>query len=301
MSQRGHIVLMRKFFEGPLWRKRRRFSWAEAWIDLIAEAAWREHDVYVGTKRIRLQRGEICHSVRTLADRWGWSLDAVTRFLRALKSERSTEHRTERGVRLIRLVNYDDFQRFDKPPERQPERPAERLPNGCRTVAEQTETGETRETETTPLPPSVKSAESGGEELVDFVWLRKLFPTLQRMDQHEIIEALDGQNGKTSVALALLAQVCADDSVRNPARVLSHRLRKHEAVSRGEVRRAQLAFFPPQDEHTCECGGELQSRYVQGTGESYFRCADCRRHYPRTELRAYCESIHRRTTNASDV
>lgn len=109
----GHVKLSRKFFAlDPHWNERRTFSKAEAWIDLIQRAAWKEHKRVVDMQIIVLRRGEFLGSLRFLADAWGWgSAGKVKRFLALLeKTGRISEQRTEQSGTVYLVINYDAYQ-----------------------------------------------------------------------------------------------------------------------------------------------------------------------------------------------
>lgn len=101
------------------------FSRRDAWAWLIAEAAWKPKTVTVGRRKVQVGRGELSHSVRFLADKWGWSKSAVSRFLNKLQKEKMVEIRavqsgtvggtvggTDGGTvqSVITICNYDKFQ-----------------------------------------------------------------------------------------------------------------------------------------------------------------------------------------------
>jgi len=101
------------------------FSRRDAWAWLIANAAWRTEAVVIGRRKVEIQRGEMTHSVRFLAEKWGWSKSAVARFLTKLQKEKMVEIRavtsgtvsgtvcgTETGTvqSVISICNYDKFQ-----------------------------------------------------------------------------------------------------------------------------------------------------------------------------------------------
>jgi hypothetical protein len=107
----GYIIVARGFFDGPLWGKPRVYSEAEAWLDLIVSAAWKEHKRSSRGNAVVLKRGEILASIRFLARKWGWSEKQVRGMLSrnqkagALRAQRKT---SEGQVYL--LVNYDKYQ-----------------------------------------------------------------------------------------------------------------------------------------------------------------------------------------------
>lgn len=112
MPSSGWIKLHRKLLDNPLWTQRRKFSRAEAWIDLLFMARWDEEPttVLIDGRPIECRYGECLRSQRTLADRWGWSLSAVHRFLGLLKKLGQIEWQTETVTTRITICNYGTYQ-----------------------------------------------------------------------------------------------------------------------------------------------------------------------------------------------
>jgi len=116
----GYIMLYRSFQDSAFWEERRIFSRAEAWLDILMEARWREEPKEVQIKNITLlcHRGEVLYSTKTWAQRWGWSPSKVQRFLHALSDDRKIKTKRPRivlkneGVTVrITVSNYDLYQR----------------------------------------------------------------------------------------------------------------------------------------------------------------------------------------------
>jgi hypothetical protein len=110
----GWIRLWRKIRENPLWRERRRFSKAEAWIDLLMEAAYEDHEQLWRGLVIPVRRGQYLTTQGDLAARWKWNRETVRTFLRLLEAvimvAIRTSKETETGYTLITIVNYDLYQ-----------------------------------------------------------------------------------------------------------------------------------------------------------------------------------------------
>lgn len=86
----GYIPIWRSIFETEEWLKERKYSEFEAWFDMIAMAAFTERKVQVNaSSEVTLSRGEIYASQRQLAQRWGWSVATVNRYLSRLASGKS--------------------------------------------------------------------------------------------------------------------------------------------------------------------------------------------------------------------
>ena len=93
------------------------FSQREAWIWMIAHAAYKAHDRTVSGKTIRVERGQLAASYRFLAERFGWSIGTVQRFLVKLSDTRTDtpsdtlcDTDTDTGVLRITIRNYDKYQ-----------------------------------------------------------------------------------------------------------------------------------------------------------------------------------------------
>ena len=124
----GYIPLSRSFFDTPEWCEKRVYSRAEAWLDMIAMAAFAEHVRWVDdVSYVPVYRGEIIASQRQLAKRWGWSTATVNRYLKRLSEgsnarievyvrrivvlygETPSETPSETSVSVIKLSKYDTY------------------------------------------------------------------------------------------------------------------------------------------------------------------------------------------------
>lgn len=104
----GFVAMQREALEHPLFRGNPdRFY---AWFWLVARAAWRPTGYDVGGKVITLQRGQLCASVRQLAEAWGMSKSAVERFVARLKTETMVETEAGQGRLVITICNYNKYQ-----------------------------------------------------------------------------------------------------------------------------------------------------------------------------------------------
>jgi hypothetical protein len=111
---RGWVRLHRKLRGHPFWRERRRYSRAEAWIDLILRAAYHQHDVSQGTRILTVKRGQVLTSQVELACEWSWGREKVHAFLLLLERLQmvafETSKATDTGYTLITLLNYEQYQ-----------------------------------------------------------------------------------------------------------------------------------------------------------------------------------------------
>jgi len=81
------IKLLRRFEKHRFWRERRKYSKAEAWIDMLFMAYHSSCWIKWNGQPVRLQPGEFMTSVPILERRWLWSRNKVRRFLRSLEKE----------------------------------------------------------------------------------------------------------------------------------------------------------------------------------------------------------------------
>lgn len=115
MEQFGYIKVSRKMFAGdPFWDEERQYSRAEAWVDLIQMASWKDRKQVVGATVVHLERGELLASERFLSERWQWSRGKVRRFLDLLEKmdriSKKTDHQTDHPGTVVSICNYDTYQ-----------------------------------------------------------------------------------------------------------------------------------------------------------------------------------------------
>lgn len=110
----GYIALWRKLRENPLWKERRRFSRAEAWIDLLMDTHWQDETVLLGTTIVSVKRGQALLSQRKKAAQWGWARNSVHAFLSMLKNAGMVSHEVsqgpEGGYTLLTILKYEEYQ-----------------------------------------------------------------------------------------------------------------------------------------------------------------------------------------------
>jgi hypothetical protein len=114
VSNRGYVLVARGLLKHPRFKPKGAFSSADAMLWLIEAAAFVPRDVMimVGTQRrvVQLERGQMTHSIRFLADAWCWSANRVQRFLRDLTNDGSVTTRTDTAQTIITLCNYEKYQ-----------------------------------------------------------------------------------------------------------------------------------------------------------------------------------------------
>lgn len=108
-DKQGFIKLYRKLQDHWLWQDKP-FSKGQAWIDLILMANYKDGSVIFDNGKIEVKAGSFVTSLRKLADRWGWSISKVSRFLFLLENEKMLIQNRDTKKTVITLENYDVFQ-----------------------------------------------------------------------------------------------------------------------------------------------------------------------------------------------
>ena len=116
----GYVAIHRQIFDSTIFR-RERFTEREAWVWLIAEAAWQDRRKRSGRVVVDLKRGQLAHSRRFMAKAWRWHDSKVYRFLEKLSLENmlKIEPLANHEASIITICNYDNYQ-----PERTTAEPA---------------------------------------------------------------------------------------------------------------------------------------------------------------------------------
>ncbi len=114
----GWFCLWRKFRNHPFWLQRRRFSRAEAWLDLLMDTAFEDQTVVLGNRIVEVKRGQALFSARKKAAKWLWARNCVHAFFLLLERERmvnrAVSHGVEGGHTLITILNFEKYQGFEE-------------------------------------------------------------------------------------------------------------------------------------------------------------------------------------------
>lgn len=108
-KDRGWYSMHRGWMDHPVF-KNAPFSEREAWEWLISEAAYKEKIIEVAGSPLHLKRGQLCYSIRFMANNWGWDDSRVHRLLAKFKKWEMIETDCEAGQTLITICNYDENQ-----------------------------------------------------------------------------------------------------------------------------------------------------------------------------------------------
>ncbi|MBL4802296.1 MAG: hypothetical protein JKY45_10415 [Emcibacter sp.] len=110
---RGLFLIDRNIFERASF-KAEPYTEREAWLWLISEASYKRRDVRTKKGAVHLERGQLTHSSRFMAEKWQWKEPRVRRFLNRLKIDASIDTTNDAVQNIITICNYDIYQDFEK-------------------------------------------------------------------------------------------------------------------------------------------------------------------------------------------
>lgn len=106
----GWIALSRDIFKHDFFASDT-MSEREAWIWMVAKAAWEDTHHRVGTQRVLVPRGSFYCTLRGLQKAWNWGSDKRVRtFLERTQIESITVVKTDLRKTHVTICNYDRYQ-----------------------------------------------------------------------------------------------------------------------------------------------------------------------------------------------
>lgn len=102
-------TMKRGWMDSPVFGKAP-YSDREAWEWMISEARWKSGTENICGKPVHLKRGQFSDSVRFMAEKFQWSKDRVTRFLKRLIEWGMIVSETRTGQYIITICNYEQYQ-----------------------------------------------------------------------------------------------------------------------------------------------------------------------------------------------
>ena len=106
----GYVKLHRGWANGGFF-KDEPFTEREAWIWLIENAAWKDHDrTTPHGVLMSIKRGQIHTSDRALSKAWKWDRKRVSRFIKRLENGAMVRAKSDPLGTLITVCNYDKYQ-----------------------------------------------------------------------------------------------------------------------------------------------------------------------------------------------
>lgn len=182
MSERGFIAIDRGIFEHPFFA-REPFTEREAWVWMIAEAAWRPCQVRIGRTKIDLDRGQLAFSTRFVAIRWRWSESRVRRFLKRIGPE--TNRRTgdalastlaTRDATVVTICNYEKWQSLRRTGDAQTDAPPDAKATQRRTNNQEPDISPSLRSGETRARPGCRLAADWMPDSEDLAFARTLLP-----------------------------------------------------------------------------------------------------------------------------
>jgi len=110
MDNVGWISLHRKLRDHWLWQKRRVFSDAEAWIDILLDSQPIEEEKKNKKDILKAGRGQTITTLGDLSAQWSWSKSKVRRFLKILVDDKMVKITTDSKNTIITISNYEHYQ-----------------------------------------------------------------------------------------------------------------------------------------------------------------------------------------------
>ena len=110
----GWIAISRDIFKHDFFA-REPMSEREAWVWMIARAAWEPTRHRVGSDMLDVPRGSFFCTLRELQQAWGWGSDfRVRTFLKRAQAERMIETKANAGKTHVTICNYDEYQAAER-------------------------------------------------------------------------------------------------------------------------------------------------------------------------------------------
>ena len=111
MSQnKGYILLHRSLQDCWIWFDDPKFTKGQAWVDLLMMVNHADKRLQFNGEFITVEEGQVITSIRSLAERWGWSKDSVKRFLNLLERDMMITQNCDTHRTLVTIVNYGIYQ-----------------------------------------------------------------------------------------------------------------------------------------------------------------------------------------------
>lgn len=105
--RRGWIAISRDIDRHWIWLDAKRF---QMWVQMILWAQYQDGVVTIGSKSVRLKRGQFVTSLKVLAGYMRCCKQTVITFLRVLESSKMIKREKFATYSVITIINYDKYQ-----------------------------------------------------------------------------------------------------------------------------------------------------------------------------------------------
>lgn len=119
MTTDGYIKIYKKIFKSPIFRPQI-MSEREAFIWMICTAAFIKNRGRFGNFLIDLERGQLVGGSDYLSDIFLWNPSRVRRYIKRLQKDEMIDVQTDKGITIITIRNYNDYQFSIEPTDTQP-------------------------------------------------------------------------------------------------------------------------------------------------------------------------------------
>lgn len=106
----GWIKLYRQLQDCWIWIIDEPFDKRSAWIDLLMSANHSDHKILFNGELATIKRGQVMTSIRKLAERWKWSYDKCSRYLKLLEADGMLTKESDKSRTLLTIAKYEFFQ-----------------------------------------------------------------------------------------------------------------------------------------------------------------------------------------------
>lgn len=103
------FAVMRRYLDSEEWLSEP-FTRAQAWVDIVGNAAYESGTVEKRGILIHVGRGQLAVSLRDLSARWGWPVARISRHLAQLKQRRRIEIEKNNVCTVITVLKYETYQ-----------------------------------------------------------------------------------------------------------------------------------------------------------------------------------------------
>ncbi|WP_395448686.1 hypothetical protein ACHMW7_28425 [Aminobacter sp. UC22_36] len=138
------FAVSRRLFDHPFFANEP-FTEREAWVWLLADAAWKPRQVRGRHGVVELQRGQLAHSTRFMAAKWQWSEARVRRFLKRLKSDAMIDAQGDAQTTRITICKYNEYQKVSLPSDADNDAPSDGRSTRARRKEENIQSREEKE------------------------------------------------------------------------------------------------------------------------------------------------------------
>lgn len=105
----GYIALHRKIINNEFYFSEK-FTRAQAWIDLLLLASHKNRITHIKGTDISLQPGQLCWSMKQLADRWMWNRKTVSKVLKIFEKRGMLVIKSNNLTTVITITTWEKYQ-----------------------------------------------------------------------------------------------------------------------------------------------------------------------------------------------